>query len=67
MNLQQLEQARAKAEENYLVARNKLADPSTDLSAVAQQAQDAWNELKRLDVEFKNTVTMKKMGEMYGI
>jgi hypothetical protein len=69
MNLNSLEKARAVAEEKYVSARKKLADPSklSDFCLVAQEAQNAWDEFKKLDTELSNVLVLKKMSDLYGI
>lgn len=69
MNLRLAEKARAVAEEKYLSAKKKLMEPQLVecLSAIAQEAQDAYDEFKKLDAEFNNTRILKKMGDLYGI
>lgn len=67
-NPQDLKKAREKALRRYEELKGSLApiEDLTLLQRVAQEANDAWLEFKKLDNEFANCVILKKLGDLYG-
>lgn len=61
-------EARKKAEEKYLQAKKKLEIPQSPelFSLAAQEANDAWLEFKKADLDASNYLTLKKLGDLYG-
>ncbi len=60
---------RTKAEQKYISAKKNLEKAMTNpviLQAAAQEAQDAWAEFKKADLDASNHLTLKKIGDLYG-
>lgn len=64
-DLSSLEKARKVAFEKYQAAMRNMTEIATS-PEIAQQANDAWLEFKKLDVDFSNQSIMKKLGDLYG-
>ncbi len=66
----ELSNKRNKIEQEYLEMKQLLFDPvghdAETFATVAQKANDAWLELKRLDVEVQNATLERKMRQLYG-
>ncbi len=61
----QIKKARDAALEKYKSAMNNLQNPELAVKA-AQEANDAWLEYKRMNVEFDNCSILQKLGDLYG-
>jgi hypothetical protein len=58
----ELRLAHKKAKEHY---ENLMRQLPEDPAALAQEANDAWLQFKRLEVDFKNSSIVKKMEELF--
>jgi hypothetical protein len=70
MNLDELQQAQREAYDYYILAKENLknvADDEAFLAKAAQEANDAWLKLKKLEKEFNNLMVLKKGRELYGL
>jgi hypothetical protein len=65
ISIEELNKARQEAEEKYQSAKKKLQTEDCDPS-IAQSANDAWLEYKRLNNQLMNYSTLKKIGDLYG-
>lgn len=60
------ESSKKKYEEAVKKLDSWKGDPEL-LPRLAQEAQNAWSEFKRNDVEYQNAIILQKMSERYGI
>lgn len=68
-DLSGLEEARRRAQERYRTAKDSLENLINDEKAfqlAVQEANEAWLEFKKVDVELNNCLIIKKSGELYG-
>lgn len=66
----ELKAAQFSAYKRYQIAKLNLGKLTLENSVelfgqIAQEANDAWLEFKRVDQEIKNFLTMKKIGDLY--
>lgn len=68
IDIEPIKKAREKALKKYEMAKQNLQIPQPPeiLCSLAQEANDAWLEFKRLDIDFKNNSILKTMGDLYG-
>lgn len=61
-----IEKALKKSQDRYQMAMKRLGEMPTNLSSAAQEAQIAWSEVKKLELEYNNASVMREMTELYG-
>ena len=66
MTLKEIELEWHKAFRRYSDVQQKLANPDVDIHAVAQEANDAYLEFKKIDREMKTVLIIKESQELYG-
>lgn len=68
IDIESLRKTRDRALKKYEAAKKNLQTPQSPemLTALAQEANDAWLEFKKIDVDFKNSSILKTMGDLYG-
>ena len=70
IDISALEEAKEKAWQTYLIAKENLdkmktaQDPAAFVLA-AQAANDAWLQFKAMDKEVTNGLVLKKLGDLY--
>lgn len=66
-NLTDLERAKEKALQKYESAKKKLEEPSELLSfsLAAQEANEAWLEVKKLETAYANCMVLLKLEHLY--
>jgi hypothetical protein len=51
------------AHEKYMGLKEQVMKGQIEL---AQEANDAWNKFKQIDIDVNNYSTLRKLGELYG-